>query len=71
MITVILQSNNSKSQAKEPTRFYPSLNQKYQKYSVTKLRQATGRAVDLRSALGPVATFVNKCKTEIKVYHKQ
>ena len=34
---------------------------------MTKLRQVTGRAVDLWSALGPEATFVvNKCKKETK-----
>ena len=51
---------------------FPCLNKKsYQKYSVTKLNQVAIRAVDLRSALGPSATFLyNKCKKGLKVSHK-
>ena len=38
------------------------------KYSITKLRQVTGRAVDLLSALGTAATFLySKCRQEIKI----
>ena len=67
MITGLLQnkyiciSNKSKAQIKDLTRI------SHKKYSITKLRQVTGKAVNLWSAVGPEATFVyNKCKKEKK-----
>ena len=77
MITGILQNkyicinNKSTAQTKDLTRISLVLIKIVSKYSITKLRQVTGRVVDLWSALGPAATFVyNKCKKEIKLYHK-
>ena len=77
MITGLLQnkhiciSNKSKAQIKDLTRISHVLIKvvKKKKISITKLRQVTGRAVDLWSTLGPAATFVynNKCKKEAKV----
>ena len=60
--------NKSKAPIKDLTRISHALIKIVSKYSITKLRQVTGRAVSLWSALGPVATFVyNKCKKETKV----
>ena len=61
-------SNKSKMQIKDLTRISHVLIKIDQKCNITKLLQVTGRVVDLRSALGPAATFVyNKCKKETKV----
>ena len=80
MITGLLQNKyicisntcKSKAQIKDLTRIshISIINyNRIKKYSITKLRQVTGRMVDLWSALGPAATFVyNKSsKKETKV----